>query len=144
MKHLKKIIIGTAAFATVAVGVSAYASRSDQDRQERMIERISHKLELDDSQTAALTALALEASETRNIMRGQEMDTRSEITALISADTFDQGKALSMITDRTTALQTRAPELVAAAALFFDGLSAEQKAEIQEFVSRKGHGKHSH
>ena len=69
---------------------------------------------------------------------GEDGNMRLKLTALISADTFDQGAALTMITDRAAALQANAPELVAAAALFFDGLSAEQKATLQEFGNKAG------
>jgi Spy/CpxP family protein refolding chaperone len=81
-------------------------------------------------------------------MHGDDTDLRAEMTSLITADTFDQGKALTMINDRAAAIQANAAELVAAAAVFFDGLSAEQKAQIQQFAEKrgnrhhKGHGKH--
>ena len=58
------------------------------------------------------------------------------IKDLINADAFDQGAALEMITARTTAMQTQGPELVAAAAQFFDGLNEVQKQELNELMDR--------
>ena len=48
-----------------------------------------------------------------------------------------------MINDRAAALQNKAPELVAAAAVFFDGLDASQKEQINEFAG-KMKKRHSH
>ena len=63
---------------------------------------------------------------------------REQIGSLIGAETFDQGAALSMINARAEALQANGPELVAAAALFLDGLNAEQKSKIQSFAEKGG------
>ena len=142
MKYLRNILLGTITVTTIAIGASAFAARGDGDHKDRMIERISSKLELTDTQSTALQSFAEKLTETRELMRGDGTDLREEMNALVGADTFDQGKALAMINDRATAIQENAPELVAAAALFFDGLSAEQKAQVQEFAEKRGHGRH--
>lgn len=142
MNHFRKIMIGAITVTTITVGASAFAARGDGDHKARMIERISSKLELTDTQDAALQSFAGEVAETRELMRGNVTDMSSEMNSLIGADTFDQGKALAMINDRAAAIQENAPELVAAAAVFFDGLSAEQKSQIQEFAGKRGHGRH--
>ncbi|MFK8076035.1 MAG: Spy/CpxP family protein refolding chaperone [Granulosicoccus sp.] len=143
MKHVKKIIVGTLIVATTALGASAYANRDSGKFQDRMIERISKKLELSDTQKEALMTFGAELVETRELMRGGSTDIRSEMSALVTADTFDQGKALSMINDRAAALQNNAPELVAAAAVFFDGLDASQKEQITKFAEKRSRG-HRH
>ena len=142
MTHLKKIIIGAITLTTITVGASALAARGNGDHQERMIERISSKLELTDTQIAAMQSFAEELTETRELMRGNRTDLRAEMNSLIEADTLDQGKALTLINDRAAAIQKNAPELVAAAAVFFDGLSAEQRAQVLEFAEKRGHGRH--
>jgi protein CpxP len=139
MKHFKKTIIATITLITVAVGASAYAQRGDGDHQNRMIERIGSKLDLDDKQNAALETFAAKMFETRQLMTGEGVDLRAQMTRLVVADTFDQGKALEMIDERAAALQAHAPVLVAAAAVFFDGLNAEQKETIQSFSEKSGH-----
>lgn len=142
MNHSRKIIIAVVALSTLAIGATAYASRGDGDRAEKMVERISSKLELTDTQSAALQVFADEMTETRELMQGDGDSLRSQMSNLISADTFDQGQALTMINERTAAIQANAPELVAAAAGFFDGLSAEQKEQIQKMAEKRGHRGH--
>jgi Spy/CpxP family protein refolding chaperone len=140
MKNLKKIILTGVTVTVVAVGASAFAQRGEGGHQGRMVERISSKLELTDTQSAALATFAEELAQTRELMRGTEgTDLRSQMQQLVTAETFDQGQALTLINERAAAVQAKAPALVAAAAVFFDGLTAEQKARIQEFAEKRGH-----
>jgi len=142
MNNMKRIIIATVTFTTLAITATAFAERGEGKRQEKMVERISSKLELDDTQTQALEEFAAELAETRQLMRGTDGGLRSEFSNLVSAQSFDQGEALNLINERAAAVQANAPELVAAAALFFDGLSEEQKAQVQKFMEKGGRHRH--
>ena len=142
MKAPKTIIALTlAGVGVAALSTSAIAWRGG-DRGERMIERVSERLELDDNQRAALGTLAAEMRETRELVRGEGDALREQVATLLAAPTLDQGAALALIERRTTAVQSQAPELVAAAAVFLDGLDAEQKADIESFLERGGRGHH--
>lgn len=125
-------VVAVAGLATVSTSVLAGRG---EDRAERMIERVSDRLELDDGQRASLDLLAAELRETRELVRG-DTDPRAELRNLVAAETFDQAGALALIEARTAALQAQGPELVAAAATFLDGLSAEQKADVESFLDR--------
>ena len=140
MNTPRKLLVATVASATIVLAsTSALAWRGgDGDRAERMIERVSERLELDDNQQAALASLAAELKETRELMHGGDGGLRERISSLVTADTLDQGAALSLIQTRTAAMEAQAPELVAAAALFLDGLDAEQKADVERFLERRG------
>lgn len=141
MKPVKKIIISTVIIATAALGASAYANRDGDRFQSRMIEKITKRLELTDTQVMALNGLSEELKETRALMKGDGESMHSQMSSLVASDTFDQGKALSMINDRAAALQNNAPELVAAAAVFFDGLDASQKEKINELAAKMHKGR---
>ncbi|MBX2884718.1 MAG: Spy/CpxP family protein refolding chaperone, partial [Granulosicoccus sp.] len=101
------------------------------------------RLNLDEQQAGALEVLQQELQETRELMRGGEGEDRQTLKDLVSAESFDQGLALELITQRTSAMQAQAPELVAAAAGFLDGLNSEQKQELSELMDRFGnkHGR---
>ena len=136
MKRNTKIIFAVVTAITVVSGTVAIAGGGHGRIGERMVSRLTKKLDLTEQQATALDSLKLEIQETRNLMRGN-LDSQSQtIKELVSAETFDQGAALEMITARTTALQTQAPELVAAAAEFFDGLDNEQKQELSDMMNR--------
>jgi Spy/CpxP family protein refolding chaperone len=143
MKPMKTIILGTLLIGTAALGASAYANRGSDRFQDRMIERISKRLELNDTQVLALNGLADELMETRELMKGDADNMRTEMSSLVTSSTFDQDKALSMINERAAALQNKAPELVTAAAVFFDGLDSSQKEKINELAAKMHRG-HRH
>ena len=136
MKRNTKIILASIVAVTVATGTVAIAGGGHGRMGERMVSKLTDRLELNDQQSTDLQSLQLEIRETRDLMRGDTDSDGQMIKELISADTFDQGAALEMITARTTAMQTQGPELVAATAQFLDGLNAEQKQELGELMDR--------
>jgi Spy/CpxP family protein refolding chaperone len=126
-------LIVTVTAASLAIGATAFAKRNG-DHSDWILDRVTDRLELNEGQVASLSALRDELMETRALMRGDEQNIPGAVKALVNAETFDQEAALSMITERVDALRTNAPELVNAAAVFFDGLSAEQKADVATFI----------
>jgi len=136
MKRNTKIILAAVTAITLVSGTFAVAGGGHGRMGERMISKLTDRLELDEQQAAALDSLHLELKETRELMRGDSATQGQRIKDLINADAFDQGAALEMITARTTAMQTQGPELVAAAAQFFDGLNEVQKQELNELMDR--------
>jgi Spy/CpxP family protein refolding chaperone len=136
MKRNTKIVVTVLAIAGIVSGTAAIA-RGGHGMGQRMVGHLSDRLDLNEQQAAALDALSLEIRETRELVRG-DVDQRQVFRNLISADSFDQGAALELITQRTSAMQAQAPELVAAAAGFLDGLDAAQKQELSELIDRFG------
>ncbi len=143
MKTATKIIVITATAAAIAFGANAYAHRGAGHHGDKMVSRIVKKLDLDDSQTAALKALQVEIQETRTLVKGDTTNMKEQINQMIGAESFDQGAALTMINQRAEAFQANAPELVAATGTFFDSLNPDQKAKVQKFLDHGKHRKHS-
>ncbi|MFK7891878.1 MAG: Spy/CpxP family protein refolding chaperone [Granulosicoccus sp.] len=143
MKRNTKIIIIALTVVGITSGTVAFARGGHGSMGDRMVERLTERLELNEQQVSALDTLRVEITETRELVRGNSGDDRQTLVDLVTAESFDQGRALEMITQRTSAMQTQAPELVAAAAGFLDGLDAEQKQELNEIMdrigSRRGH-----
>ena len=136
MKRNTKIILAAITAVTLVSGTFAVAGGGHGRMGERMISKLTDRLDLDEQQSVALESLHLEIKETRDLMRGDSSTQTQTLKELVSAETFDQGAALEMITARTTAMQAQGPELVAAAAQFFDGLNAEQKQELNELIGQ--------
>lgn len=61
--------------------------------------------------------------EQRTALIGQTKDPRAEMKALVATDKFDTAHAQALINDKTAALQTRSPEVIAAMADFYNSLN---------------------
>jgi Spy/CpxP family protein refolding chaperone len=118
---------------------------SDADvakRQERMLERATKELSLDDAQKQRLATLMSKMHAQRKAMMGEPgKGPREDMQALIAGDRFDRSKAQALVDAKTGALKAASPELIAAAGDFFDSLKPEQQAKVREFMARRG-GRH--
>ena len=152
MNSTTKIIIAAALSVGVVGGASAFGKKKFADPEMKAkfaVNFIAEELELDAIQKQALTALKNQVLESGQLVRSQMENTHEDVKTLVVADSFDQAKALSMVTEKTSAVNSVAPEIITAAAGFFDSLSIEQKTEILEFFEdhhgRRGrHGKWGH
>jgi Spy/CpxP family protein refolding chaperone len=142
----KRSLFGLAGAALVAgslTGCGAYRhggwhNASEQDRAEfraRMVERVSSKLELDASQKAKLVTLSEKIQAQRAALRGGG-DPRAEFRALFAGAKLDQERAKKLVEDKTAAIQAGSPEVIAAAADFFDSLNPEQQQKVRDFMDR--------
>ena len=134
----RKLLIAGFSAALLVAGASALAARGDHDHSERMLGKVSERLDLDEGQRAALGELHTEMQQMRDLMRGDRDGLMEQMQEMLALDSLDQSAALDMIEQRTEAVRTSAPELVNAAAVFLDGLSVEQKADIATFIEKRG------
>ena len=147
---IKRSLIALTSATVVIGGLTACGSRGDHARgwsDERVtemrgkaVEKISDKLELNAGQKAKLEALADEMVASRKAMRGESVDVRTDLQALIAADKFDRSKAQQMLDQKTQALQGSGPKVLAAFADFYDSLNPEQQKQVRERLERRGHG----
>jgi len=116
---------------------------SDADAQkmrERMIDRASRELTLDDAQKQRLGVLADKLREQRQALVGNTSDPRAELQALVTGTTFDRARAQALIEAKTAAVRTKSPEVVAAMGDFYDSLRPDQQQKVREFMSRRHRG----
>lgn len=104
----------------------------------KAIERISSKLELNDSQKQKLEVLADELLAQRTAFRGQGANPQTEFSAVIEGSTFDRPRAQALLDQKTRAVQTNGPKVIAALADFFDSLNAEQQQQVRERLAKRG------
>jgi Spy/CpxP family protein refolding chaperone len=102
-----------------------------------MVERIGGKLELDAAQKQKLTVLAEKLQAQREAMRGGG-DPRSQFRALFAGDKLDQAGAARLIEEKTATVRSGSPEVIAAAADFFDHLNPAQQQKVRDFLERGG------
>lgn len=143
-RWFKRSLFGIAGAAVVAGSLAGCGHRpgwsgdSEQDRAEfraRVVERVGSKLELDATQKQKLQVLTEKIQAQRAAMRGGG-DPRAEFRALFAGAKLDQERAKKLVEDKTAAVQAGSPEVIAAAADFFDNLNPAQQQKVRDFMDR--------
>jgi len=143
MKRSTKIITAVALTLGIAGGAAAYGKHKWGDpetRAKHMVSYVSEELELDSAQTEKLVALKDQMLTTGKRVRGEMKPMHGYLSELIGAETFDQAKALELITHKTSMVTENAPEILAAMGDFLDSLNPAQKAEVVDFIEHKRGG----
>ncbi len=148
MKHwIKRSLLGIFGATVVLGSLSACGHRggpgwqmSAEDSAKmrtKIVERASEKLDLTADQKQLLTALAdkLHAQRTAMMAGG---NPRAEVQALVAGDKFDRARAQALIAEKTAALNTGSPEVIAAAGDFYDSLNPAQQQKVRAFMERRG------
>jgi Spy/CpxP family protein refolding chaperone len=148
---IRRTLIGVFGATVLFGGLAACSHRhagygwqgmSDEDAAKakaRLVDRIGSRLDLDDAQKAKLGALADQLRAQRQALAGAT-DPRTEIQSLVAGNTFDRAKAKAFVDAKTSAIQTKSPELIAALGDFYDSLKPEQQQKVRDYMSRGHHG----
>ena len=94
--------------------------------------------DLDATQKQKLTVLGDKLHEQRIAMMGASKDPRADIKALVAGATFDKTRAQALVTEKTTAINGKSPEVIAALADFYDSLNPAQQQKVREFMDKRG------
>jgi Spy/CpxP family protein refolding chaperone len=150
-RWIKRTLIAVLGFTAVFGGIAAWAhnhhghgwrAMSEQDAaamKAKVIEKVGSKLDLDATQKAKLGVLADKLREQRNALVGSTTDPRAEMQALIAGPAFDRARASALIEAKVGAVNAKSPEVLNAAADFFDSLRPDQQAKVREFLASRGH-----
>lgn len=148
MKHwIKRTLFGFAGAAMLAGSLAGCAGQrhgwgggDSAEFRAKMVERVGSKLELDTSQKQKLTVLAEKLQAQREALRGAggAGDPRSQFKALFAGNKLDQAGAARLIDEKTAAVRSGSPEVIAAAADFYDNLNAAQQQKVRDFMERGG------
>jgi periplasmic protein CpxP/Spy len=143
---IKRSVMGFVGATVIAIGTLGVAgcshhgghgaiNEADSTKfQTKMVERVGIRLALDENQKQKLTVLAGKLQEQRKDVMGEKGTTRSEFASVIAGATFDKAKAQKLIDDKTSAVKGKSPEVVSAAADFYDSLNATQQSQVREFM----------
>ena len=103
----------------------------------KMIEKVGKKLELNDAQKQLLGVLGDKLQEQRKaLMAGT--DPRTDMLDLVNGAKFNRSRAQAMVEEKTTALRSKSPEVIAAAADFYDALNPAQQQQVRDLLQRRG------
>lgn len=149
-RNLRRALFGVFGATLVVGSLSACGHHEDRwganmtpeqytQRRDKMVDRAASKLDLNDQQKQLLAVVGDKLFEQRKALIGQTTDPRAEIKALVAGPKFDAAKAQALINDKTTALQTKSPEVVTALAAFYDSLNPTQQQKVRDFMEGR-HG----
>ena len=148
---LKKTLIGVFGASVLLGGLSAcghrhhggeswYASAEESAKwRERVIDRAGKELQLDDAQKQRLGVLFDKLREQRALLAGSSANPRAEFGAVIKGDKFDAARAQALVEEKTGAIRSKSPEVIAALAGFFDALKPEQQQKVRDYLDKR-HG----
>jgi Spy/CpxP family protein refolding chaperone len=109
----------------------------------KMVDKVSDKLDLDAAQKAKLVVLADKLREQKLALMADTANPRAEAQALVSGATFDRARAQALVQAKTSAVNAKSPEVIAAAADFFDSLKPAQQQKVREFMASRHGGRWS-
>ncbi len=149
-RWIKRSLFALFGFSVLVAGLSACGHRNHEfgtqlsaeeysQKRDKIVDKAASKLDLNDDQKKRLATLGDKLYEQRTALIGQTKDPRAEMKALVAGATFDKARAQTLVTEKTTALQTRSPEVIAALADFYDSLNPAQQQKVREFMQHRGH-----
>ena len=149
---IKRTLIGLIGATVLAGGLAACGHREHHTRigqmnpetvaewRGKLLDRAGKELELDATQKQRLGVLFDKLDEQRLALMGSTADPKAAMQQLVSGDKFDRSRALALVQEKTGAVQLKSPEVINAAADFYDGLNPTQQAKVREFMAkRRGH-----
>lgn len=107
--------------------------------REKIIERVSSKLDLNADQNQRLNVLADKLQAQRTALVGQTTNPRADMQALIAGEKFDRSRAQTLLTEKTAAITSKSPDVITALADFYDSLTPVQQTKAREAM-RGRHG----
>lgn len=129
---MKKLVVFTLLSLMVATGCNRDRhSRRDPDQ---LASYLSSKLELNDSQKASLKLLAGKLKDSQNKLEAQKSGAKSEFSALLSSEKFDDAKAKAIFNNLEKTLTTEIDPLLRDFSTFHATLSAKQRKELSELL----------
>lgn len=149
-RYFKRTLMGAVAATLLVGGLSACGHREQPfganispeqyaQKRDKMVNKAASKLDLNEDQKKRLATLGDKLFEQRTVLMGKTTDPRAEMKALVASDKFDKTGAQNWVTEKTTALQTKSPEVIAALADFYDSLNPAQQQKVREFMeARRG------
>jgi len=141
-----KIAIIVAVFGLLLAGSLAWAKQGGgfgpENRSERIVEKVSKRLDLDDTQQAKLEHFAQQMTGMREQKREQRKEGRQELMQLLDASTIDRNRAMDLLDARHREFKSHMQELVDAFSDFSDSLNMAQRDELKQILAERMERRH--
>lgn len=146
----QRTLIGAVTALVLVGGLAACGHRSQDDgtnvsaeqytaKRDTMVDKLGNKLDLNADQKKLLAVLGDTLWAQRAALIGPTQDPRAEMKALVAGDKFDATRAQTLINDKTAAIQTKSPEVIAAMANFYNSLNPAQQQKVRAYLDGRSH-----
>jgi protein CpxP len=148
-RNLKRSLFGLLGAGVLAGGLSACMGHREHgfggsmgeersaEMRGKMMEKVGQKLELNDAQKQLLGVLGDKLQEQRKaLMAGG--DPRADMQDLVNGAKFNRSRAQALVEEKTAALRSKSPEVIAAAGDFYDALTPAQQQQVRDLLQRRG------
>jgi protein CpxP len=152
LRKIRIILLGAVAATFLVAGLASCGHSGDRGwganvtaeqfakKRDKLVDRAARKLDLNAAQKDLLAKVGDKMFEQRKSLIGQTPDRQALIGSLIAGPKFDTTKAQALITEKTTVMQTKSPETLAAFAAFYDSLNAVQQQKVRDLVNKRHFG----
>ena len=138
MKRRTKIILASVATVAIIGGFTAkWMHGGPEARAAHVISHIEDEFNLDSSQVQALTDLKVQLFDIGSEIKSSRNENFQAALDLLSQPELDQAQALALIEAKTSTVNDKAPEMIAAIANFTDQLTPVQKQQMLEKANKR-------
>jgi protein CpxP len=116
------------------------SAEEQSHKRSKIIERVAGKLDLTAEQRQRLGVLADKLQAQRAALVGTTTNPRAELQALVAGEKFDRTRAQALLTEKTAAIASKSPEMIAAMADFYDSLTPVQQTKVRDAMQGGRHG----
>jgi Spy/CpxP family protein refolding chaperone len=118
---------------------AAMTTEQFAQQRDKVVDRAASKLDLNADQSQRLRKLGDVLYAQRTTLMGQATNPRAEFKALFAGEKFDAVRAQTLVTEKTAAVQTHSPEVIAAMGDFYNSLTPVQQQKVRDYMDGK-HG----
>jgi Spy/CpxP family protein refolding chaperone len=152
-RWIKRSLFALFGASVLVAGLSACGHRSHDfatqlsaeeyaQKRDKMVDKAASRLDLNEDQKKRLAVLGDKLYEQRTALVGQTKDPRADLKALVAGDKFDAARAQSLVSEKTAALNSKSPEVIAAMADFYNSLNPAQQQKVREYMEGRGRWYH--
>lgn len=144
MKKSRKVIVAIIGGVALTAGLVAcsWHAKSPEEKAEYLVDKTAKKLDLTEVQVVELNKLKDDLLDIRQGFVDKREDTHKTLNELFSQPTLDQQRLVDVVREHTTAVNEAAPQVISSLAGFYDNLTPEQQAILQDKISKHHHGSH--
>jgi len=134
-KWIKKAALGVTGVAVI-VGLTACGHPSPEEKQQRALKMMTHKLDLTEQQKPYAESLVKAFSDMKTEMRATRQQQLPEIKALLKSDSVDENQVLSLLADHQRIISDNQQTIASKVVDLHGQLTQEQKDDLVALLEK--------